>query len=222
MSAYFDKDFLEFFTELAFNNEKSWFDVNRKRYEASVKNPFKAFVIDMIEGIAAFDDSISTDLQPKDVSFRINRDIRFAKDKTPYNTWVSAAIMKGGKKNYQAPGYYFRFGLEAFWMGGGLHNPNKENLQRIRQKIVNRGTELHSILDTPAFKKQWGSLQGDQSKRLPKEFTAAAEEEPLLFNKGYLFWREGKESQVFETDLRDQLLTAFKAAQPLNEWLRED
>ena len=85
MAAYFEEDFLDFFTELAFNNEKSWFDVNRKRYEKSVKDPFKAFVVDMIAGIAEFDPSITTDLQPKDVSFRINRDIRFSKDKTPYN-----------------------------------------------------------------------------------------------------------------------------------------
>ena len=93
---YFEKDFLEFFKELEKNNNKDWFDANRKRYEKVIKDPFKAFVQKMIDRMHELDSSVI--IQPKDCIFRINRDIRFSKDKTPYKSNVSAVVGVGGKK----------------------------------------------------------------------------------------------------------------------------
>ena len=87
---YFSSDYLEFFKELAPNNNKDWFDKNRKRYIDSVKEPFKKFVTDLIQEISKVDDEVQ--IEAKDAIFRINRDIRFSKDKTPYKLNNSAII----------------------------------------------------------------------------------------------------------------------------------
>ena len=95
--AYFDTDYLEFFKELAGNNHKEWFDIHRKRYEQSVKIPMQVFVKDLILALKRIDKEIQ--IEPKDAIFRINRDIRFSKDKSPYKLQSSAIISKYGKKD---------------------------------------------------------------------------------------------------------------------------
>ena len=95
--AYFTNEYFAFFKELAGNNNKDWFDANRKRYEEHVKDPFKHFLQDLINAIKVLDDRI--DLTPNQAGFRINRDIRFSKDKTPYKLNRSAIISPGGTKN---------------------------------------------------------------------------------------------------------------------------
>ena len=95
--AYFTKDFIDFFKELAANNKKEWFDFNRKRYEKSVKQPFAEFVQEMIDRIRADDPKV--DISTKDAIFRINRDVRFSKDKTPYKTHMAAIVSARGKKD---------------------------------------------------------------------------------------------------------------------------
>ena len=98
---YFEKDFLTFFEELAGDNTKDWFDENRARYHRVIKDPRYVFVKDLIKAMEKDDPEIN--LEVKHAVFRINRDIRFAKDKTPYKTAVSAAVGRGGRKEAQYP-----------------------------------------------------------------------------------------------------------------------
>ena len=116
-TSYFSKDFLDFFKELAANNNKDWFDANRKRYDKSVKEPFKAFVADLISESQKIDPSI--DIEAKDAIFRINRDIRFSKDKTPYKLDRSAIISAAGRKDHSIPGFYIALGPDKTYLGGG-------------------------------------------------------------------------------------------------------
>ncbi|MCB0846293.1 MAG: DUF2461 domain-containing protein, partial [Bacteroidetes bacterium] len=102
---YFTPDYIAFFEELARNNTKEWFDQNRSRYEKSVKKPFYAFVERMIDLISEDDPAVM--ITPKDAIFRINRDIRFSNDKTPYKTNFSAVVSPGGRKEMVTPGLYF-------------------------------------------------------------------------------------------------------------------
>ena len=102
MSTYFSPDFLQFFKELAANNHKEWFDENRKRYETVVKKPFEVFVQHAIDEMAKLDPRLS-ELDPKKCIFRINRDIRFSKDKAPYKLNRSAAISVGGRNDMIEP-----------------------------------------------------------------------------------------------------------------------
>jgi uncharacterized protein (TIGR02453 family) len=96
--SFFTADYLAFFKELAANNHKEWFDANRKRYETSVKEPFKAFTQHLIDELAKKEPAFK-ELKASDCIFRINRDIRFSKDKTPYKTQCSAVISPNGKKS---------------------------------------------------------------------------------------------------------------------------
>lgn len=216
---YFAIDYVDFFTELAFNNEKAWFDRNRKRYEISVREPFKRFTEDVIREVNKFDGSIGP-LEPKDVMFRINRDIRFSKDKTPYNTWLSAAIMPGGKRSpVQLPGYYFRFAVDKVQLGGGLYHPDKQMLYDIRTKIANDPSALHKIIDGKKFKTTWQDLQGDENKILPKEFKPAAKIEPLINKKAFTYWREYPEIEILRDDLLQWVISHFAAGVELNNYL---
>lgn len=218
--AHFSKDYIDFFTELAFNNEKSWFDVNRKRYEQSVREPFKAFTMEVIKGVQEFDPTIG-DLEPKHVMFRINRDLRFSKDKTPYNTWLSAAIVGGGKKNGDShPGYYFRFAVDNVHLGGGIYSPSRERLLDIRRAIAKDPAKLHRILNKKKFRSTWGELTGDENKIMPKEFKELATTEPHLKKKGFSYWSEHPEQEVLREDLLEWVLANLKQGAELNEYLR--
>lgn len=219
--SYFTQDYVDFFTELAFNNEKSWFDKNRKRYEQNVREPFKAFTADMIAEIQKLDSSIGP-LEPKDVMFRINRDIRFAKDKTPYSTWLSAAIMPGGKRSSDSrPGYYYRFAVDGVRLGGGIYQPSKEALRSIRLQIAKDPKALHKIIDSKQFKNTWGKLEGEENKIIPKEFKEAAESEPHIRKKGFTYWHGYPEMEVTRDDLKDWMVDHYKIGKSLNEYLRK-
>lgn len=216
----FTSEYIDFLTELAFNNEKPWFDKNRKRYEDHVREPFKAFTVDIIAEVQKFDKSIGP-LEPKDVMFRINRDIRFAKDKTPYNTWLSAAIMPGGKRSKESrPGYYFRFAVDKVQLGGGTYHPDRQQLHAIRSKIAKDPKALHKIIDSKRFKDVWGEVKGEENKVLPKEFKQAAENEPLLKRKTFNYWLDAPEQEILRPDLMEWIIQHFKAGKTLNDYLQ--
>ena len=127
---YFEPDYLEFFKELAANNHKDWFDANRRRYETVVRDPFKNFISRLITEMSKTDPDL--EIQAKDAIFRINRDIRFSKDKTPYKLNNSAIISKEGRKNKNYPGIYLEFGPEKLAFYGGIYMPDGEQTQKIR------------------------------------------------------------------------------------------
>ena len=109
---YFSIDFLDFFKELAGNNHKDWFDLNRKRYEANIKKTFEVFITDLITQINKHDEKI--EITYKEAIFRINRDVRFSKNKEPYKLNRSAIISPKGKKDKAFPGLYLEMGPEHY------------------------------------------------------------------------------------------------------------
>src|ERR1051325_10599551 len=123
---------LKFLKDLKKNNTKEWFDANRKAYE-SAKKDFEGLVESVIEQFCKKDEEIGS-LKPKDCMFRINRDIRFSKDKSPYKTNFGAFINKGGKKSIYA-GYYFHCEPGENFVGGGLWMPMPDALKKVRQEI---------------------------------------------------------------------------------------
>ena len=174
---YFSEDYLEFFKELAGNNHKEWFDTHRKRYENVVREPFKIFIGDLIQAMSKNDSQL--DVAPKDAIFRINRDIRFSKDKTPYKLNNSAIISKEGRKNKNYPGIYIEFGPEKLAFYGGIYMPDSKQTQKVRSFFMNHKDELSELLHHSSFKDTFIELRGDKSKRIPKEFKDAVIEQPL-------------------------------------------
>ena len=147
--AFFTADFIQFFIDLAPNNHKDWFDENRSRYEDNVREPFKKFVGHLISELNKVNPNFK-DLEPKDCIFRINRDIRFSKDKTPYKMNVSALMAVGGKKNYMGEGVYIELGPEHVRVYSGLYEVDKEALLQLREGIAQNLSEFNR-LDLPFY-----------------------------------------------------------------------
>jgi uncharacterized protein (TIGR02453 family) len=214
--AYFSEDFFHFFFELSQSNNKDWFDANRKRYEREIKKPFYLFSQDLAE-------QIKHNLGAKDVfmkRFRINRDIRFSKDKTPYKTHVAAMIRARDVKNMGAPGFYVHFGLDGSFMGGGAYQPDKNQLQAIRQSIVSNPKSFYKLVENEDFVNMYGEIKGEKNKRLPKEFNEPAQKHPILFNKQFYFMKEYQESEwLMKDDLLDFVIQHFEVQRLLMDWL---
>ncbi|MEY4456679.1 MAG: hypothetical protein RLY15_943, partial [Bacteroidota bacterium] len=140
---------IQFLKALKKNNNKEWFDKNRKIYEQA-KADYLNFVTILLNEIQGFDTSLM-ELQPKQCIFRLNRDVRFSKNKDPYKTNFGASFSKGAKK-VQSAGYYFHLEPGENFVGGGLWMPMAPDLNKVRQEIDYCYKEFSSILKKPAFK----------------------------------------------------------------------
>lgn len=216
--SYFTSDFIAFFKELAANNNKAWFDANRQRYEKSVKQPFQEFVDEMIIRIRADDPSV--DITSKDAIMRINRDIRFSKDKTPYKTHVAAIISPGGKKDKSVPGNYIHLDAEHIRIYGGAHFLEKEQLQRVRTAIAENLDTFSKLINEPEFKRKFATLRGEQHKRLPEEFRAAAEKQPLIANKQFYYFAKLDAKHILDSNLTDTLMEYYFAGKHVNQFFK--
>ena len=215
---YFTADYLEFFKELAPNNNKEWFDKNRKRYLSSVKEPFKQFVSDLIQEVAKLDSEVQ--IEAKDAIFRINRDIRFSKDKTPYKLNNSAIISKTGRKDKNYPGIYIELSPDKFRFYGGVYMPDTKQVQKIREAIVNQGNELNDILKNKDFKSKFGEIKGEKNKRIPIEFRELAKTQPLLFNKQWYHFAELSPKIILQDDLMETVLEYVQSASKMRVFLK--
>ena len=213
----FNVDYINFFKELSQNNQKKWFDQNRSRYEESVKTPFFSFVEGMIEKVQADDPEVK--ITTKESIFRINRDIRFSKDKTPYKTHMSALISRTGKKDKGFPGFFFSMGASNIMIYGGAHSIERERLYNIRKYISEHLDEFSKLLAARSFKEKYGRIHGDKNKRIPAEFTEAAEKQPLLFNKDFYYYTKLDAKKILDTNLVDIFMDYYLAAKPMREFL---
>ena len=216
--AYFTQDYLDFFKELAANNHKDWFHANKKRYELSVKEPFNVFVQDIIDRTAKVDNRFEG--KAKDAVFRVYRDVRFSKDKTPYKLQMGAVIAPGGKKEGMGiPGMYLELGPAHFRFYSGIYQPEKEMLYRIREHIIKHDSEFNKLITDADFVERFGEIRGEKNKVLPKEFKVAAEKQPLVFNKQFYFFAELPPETILRDNFADIIMEYFQASNPMREFL---
>jgi uncharacterized protein (TIGR02453 family) len=215
----FSPTFIKFFKDLSKNNTGDWFNENRKTYEDEVKKPFASFVEDMIARIRKHEPDVK--IKTADAIMRINKDIRFSKDKTPYNTHVAANISKFGKKDKAYPGFYFQLSADHVKIFGGAYMVEPPTLQKIRTYISKNQKEFAALYKDKDFKDKYGSLQGEQSKRLPPEFVDEAKKEPLIANKQFFYSAELKSSLITSDKLADTLMEYYKAGKKMNEFLQK-
>ena len=216
---YFNDDFIKFFKELSKNNHKEWFHSQKKRYQSSVKEPFETFVSDLILAIQKKDKNLK--VEAKDCILRINRDIRFAKDKTPYNLHVTAFISKGGRKDKSIPGLFLRFSPEMVGVMGGCFAPDKNQLAAIRSSIIENPKGFPKLLQAKAFKEKFGSIKGEQMKRIPKEYQEAAEKLPLILNKQFYYVAEENPGLITSDHLMKTIMDYYKTMKPANDFLTQ-
>jgi uncharacterized protein (TIGR02453 family) len=218
--AFFNQDFLQFFMDLAGNNNKDWFDLNRKRFEVNVKDAFKNFVTHIISKLAEEDPAFK-DLEASSCIFRINRDIRFSKDKTPYKMNVSAVVAPEGKKSKAINGVYFELGPEHVRVYGGVYEIDKDDLLTVREGIAKNPEKFRKLYSDPSFKKVYGEILGEKNKVIPKELKEAAELEPLIYNKQWYFYKQFDAEVVLNDNLDQFVIDCYKAGQPVEKFFNE-
>jgi uncharacterized protein (TIGR02453 family) len=210
------KEYFTFFKNLQKNNNKEWFDSHKKDYERFVKEPFRELVQQLIDKIRTVEPRLA--MQAKDAVFRINRDIRFSPDKTPYKTHCAAHISIHGKGAVGIPGFYLQVGAKDGGIGGGCYMPDKEQLMSIRDLIMHEGKTLRKLLADKKFVNTYGELQGAKNKILPAEFKAAAIDEPLLFNKQFYWWKVEPSATFTNAKCVATLFEYYKVGRPLQEY----
>jgi uncharacterized protein (TIGR02453 family) len=210
---------LDFLVKLKKNNNKEWFDKNRAVYEIA-KTDFREFVQETIQAISGFDKSIQH-LEAKNCVFRINRDIRFSNNKTPYKTNIGAAISPGGKKSFSA-GYYLHIEPgNASFLAGGMWQPPAPQLNAIRQEIDYNTAEFKKILQHKDFKKFFKELSSeDKVKTAPKGYEKTHPEIELLKNKSFIVVHSLTDKEVVSKNFLKHVSEGFKAMYPLNTFLR--
>lgn len=216
---YFDKDYISFFKNLEKNNHKEWFHENKKTYEAKVKKPFADFLAELIAAYSSLGKEIT--MAPKDAVMRINRDIRFSADKTPYKIHMGAMVSPYGKKDHTHPAIYLEAGAKHIRFYSGSHGLEKQQLYNVRKHIAENLDEFNKLVNAKPFKDTFGEVRGEKNKVLPAEFREAAEKQPLIFNKSFYYFANYKPEVMLEDGLVKKIITDFKKAIPLNNFLEE-
>jgi uncharacterized protein (TIGR02453 family) len=194
---------IQFLQQLKLNNNKPWFDANRKTYEAA-KADYLQFVTQVLEKLQAKDASLAN-ITAKDCVFRINRDVRFSKDKSPYKTNFGASFSKGGKK-VMAAGYYFHCEPNSCFIGGGLWMPMAPELKKVRQEIDYCFDEFKKIVTHKKFVKTFGELSTQDDALLTRPPKGYTDDNPAI---AYLKYK----SFVATTPLANEVLTSKKLVQ---------
>ncbi|MDL2254713.1 DUF2461 domain-containing protein [Bacteroidales bacterium OttesenSCG-928-J16] len=210
----------DFLGQLAENNDRKWFTEHKDFYTAA-RTETLAFLEEIGPKIAQVDPTVQGFIDPSQALFRIYRDIRFSKDKTPYKTHFGAFFAKGGKSSMY-PGYYIHFEPGNALISGGTWCPDPPMLKKIRQEIYYNGETLSVILENPDFKKLYPKLDDwEKLKRVPTGFPADFEYADLLCYKHYTVSHQIPEKVLFSADLEDFILQAFKTLHPFNAFFQE-
>ena len=217
--AYFSKQTLAFWRGLARNNSKAWFDEHRSEYEEHWRTPYLALAEDLCEAIALGEPEYQRD--PKRAIYRINRDTRFAKDKTPYKTNLGITVGRVEKHDPNWPAYTVRLGLDGLAIGGGLYMPGPELRDHARRWLAANPSQPAAVLADQAFIAAFGGISGERHKRLPKDLADLAKDQELVFNKQWVFWNEWPDiNLLLDPDLDQFIVDKWQAARPLNDMLK--
>lgn len=205
---------LEFLQALSANNNKPWMDANKKWYEEERKR-LTAFVQSLILDIAKTEPAF-LELNAKDCLFRINRDVRFSKDKSPYKTNFGVHLNVEGKKSPKG-GYYIHIAADGnAFVGGGIWMPEAEHLKNIRQEIDYNWEEFKAIISNKTFVKYFGKLNEDEKlARPPKGYDAENPAIDVLKLKSFTVFRKLSEKDLASNKLSQICLETFEAMRPL-------
>jgi len=212
---------LRFLTQLKKNNNKAWFDAHRPQYEAA-KIDFSNFIQLLIDALQKTDTTI-TGLTSKECMFRINRDVRFSKNKQPYKTNFGASIKRGGRKSSFA-GYYFHCEPGNSFIGGGLWMPEAAQLKNVRQEIDYNWDEFQSILKEKNFKKFYGDLYKANEVSLstmPKGYEKDNPAADYIKLKSFIAETSVSDEELTKASLHKKTLAAFEALQPMLDFINK-
>ena len=218
--AGFGPETFSFLRDLTQHNDRDWFMANRSRYEAHYLAPSLAFIEAIgphlageLPGDVRFEPRVNGSL------FRINRDVRFSKDKTPYKNHIDMWFWSGDRKGWETPGYFMRLLPDRWAIGGGMHHFSKESLDAYRNSVVDEssGTALEDAVSRIGPPYEVGLVS---RKSVPRGYDAAHPRAPYLLHEGLVAVLEGPlPPEVAGEDFVDACLEHFKAVSPINVWL---
>ncbi len=210
------KPTLDFLAKLRDNNNKPWFQAHHAEYEAA-RLAFEGFVDDFIQEFRAHEDF--ENLKAKDCVFRIYRDVRFSKDKSPYKPNMGASIALGGKHSVRAPYYIHVEPAGHSFLAGGAYMPTPDQLAAIRRAIDRDPAKLKAVLTGKPFKKYFGALDGEQLKTPPRGYAADHPDIELLKYKQFITLHHLTDKEVLSPQLMKHTVDVFAALKPLLDWL---
>ncbi len=206
----------QFLIELQFSNSKVWFDAHRPEYQV-LKLEFIELVTRLIAGIATFDSSVKGVIA-KDTLFRINRDIRYSHNKSPYKTHFSAAIAANGRHS-SLPIYYLQLGIEESFVAGGIYLPEPPQLLQLRHYMMQHPKKAEALLKNKILLEQFEGLDTEHIlTRFPKGFPEGSS---LLKYKSFTVSQNFDALALTSSELEEFLLSSYKKMLPLHKWLRE-
>jgi uncharacterized protein (TIGR02453 family) len=226
----FPPEAIDFLAELAANNDRAWFQPRKAEYERLLKVPLEQLCVALEEQFRARDIPLHAD--PARSPFRIYRDTRFSKDKSPYKPNVSASFGWAGdgvdaaagrshSENVHASGGYFHLQPGDIFVGGGVWHPDGPWLAAFRKRIVADDGSFDSIVSAPAFRDAFGAVSddGESLKRVPPGYPADHPAADLLRKKNVTFGRRLSDDEALSADLPVVLADTFETATPLMRWL---
>jgi uncharacterized protein (TIGR02453 family) len=213
------KETIDFLKKLDKNNNRDWFQANKKAFDAAQDN-VTAFAGYLIGEIGKFDAEVDA-IDPKSCVFRIYRDVRFSKDKTPYKTNLGAYISPGGRKSMQ-PGYYFHVQPGQSFIAGGKHMPDGPEMLKIRTAIATNPDEFLKIVEKKSYRDVFGEMQGERLKSAPKGFDPDHKAVEYLKLKEFMAFTEFHDDKFLTSpEFPKHLVTTIKEMYPLVMFLRK-
>ncbi len=216
---FFTDESAEWLSGLAANNNKAWFDEHRKQYEKQFRAPYLALAAALIEQVAELEPEY--EMAAKHAVYRINRDIRFSKDKTPYKTELGITVGRNNRHDWGWPAYTCRIGLAGVWVAGGMYNPATEVRDYLRRYVGERSEELRALIAAKPYTDTFVDLKGEAHKRAPAELKEIAAVEPMVLNKQWVFWQSFEDPKLFTSPKLDQfILDQWEIARPIQEFFK--
>lgn len=206
------KDTLDFLNELKRNNNREWFEEHKPKFK-SLETGVKEFYNSLMDKMKEHDDIEKLKV------FRIYRDVRFSKDKTPYKTHFAGSFSRAGAE--LRGGYYLQIKPGESFVAAGFWQPNSKDLLRIRKELEHDVSAFREIINEPSFKKTWGELVGDEVKTAPKGFNREDPNIDLIRKKAFIFVRKFTDKEVLSKDFIDEVNNSFKEIRPYFDMMSE-
>jgi uncharacterized protein (TIGR02453 family) len=219
----FGETTFQFLRGLTANNEKPWFEAHRSQYEAGYVQPALAFVAAIGPRLQLIDSRVQFEPRINGSLFRINRDVRFSSDKTPYKTNLDLWFWYGDRKSWATPGFFLRLTLEQLTLGAGIHQFSPDALKVFRAKVLDEdlGRRLTACTEAITASGDY-AIGGETRKTVPRGFDADHERARFLRHEGLHAMQEsGLPAEVSRPGFVDYCVERFRAVAPVNAWLVE-
>jgi uncharacterized protein (TIGR02453 family) len=213
----FTANTLKFLRALKRNNRREWFNAHRDDYEVHVRQPMTVIVERLAHDFRAFAPELIA--SPKVSIYRIYRDTRFSENKTPYKTHIAAVFPPRGLPKHEGAGVYFHVSPDEVWVGGGMYSPQTPQLQAVREHIAANARKLHSIVESPGFRRRLGKLEGEKLLRVPRGFAKDHPAADYLKFRQFLAGAELPPIIATKANFYGTLLAVFREVVPLIRFL---